>query len=220
VASPDPARSDPVDVVIVGAGVAGAVVAKRLVEAGLSVVCLEQGGWPDRADYPGATPEWELVAAKQWSSIPHLRNDPADYPVDLDDSDFGVLNFNGVGGGSVLYSAQWPRMLPDDFRVRSVDGVADDWPLGYADLQPHYEATDRDFGVSGLGGNPRSPAGEDPPLPPLPACASRAPTRGSVGTGGRAPTRSCRRRTTVGTRACSAGRAGRDATRARRRRPT
>jgi choline dehydrogenase-like flavoprotein len=139
--------------VVIGAGVSGGVVAKRLVEAGLSVLCLEQGQWPDRADYPGASPEWELRAAKQWSSSPGVRNGPADYPIDVTASDFGVLNFNGVGGGSILYNAQWPRMLPEDFGVRTVDGVADDWPIGYGDLQSYYEATDLDFGVSGLGGN-------------------------------------------------------------------
>lgn len=160
--------NDPIDVLVIGAGVSGAVVAKRCVEAGLSVLCLEQGDWPDRARYPGASPEWELVAARQWSPAAILRNAPGDYPIDLAESDFGVLNFNGVGGGSILYNAQWPRMLPDDFRVRSVDGVAEDWPIGYAELQPFYEETDRDFGVSGLGGNPKYPAGAEPPLPPLP----------------------------------------------------
>jgi choline dehydrogenase-like flavoprotein len=157
-----------VDLLVIGAGVAGGVVAKRCSEAGLSVVCLEQGDWPDRAEYPGNKPEWELVAAKQWSSAPSVRNAPSDYPIDLTSSDYGVLNFNGVGGGSVLYNAQWPRMLPDDFRVRTVDGVAEDWPIGYRELRRYYEATDRDLGVSGLGGNPKYPPGADPPLPPLP----------------------------------------------------
>jgi hypothetical protein len=46
----------------------------------------------------------------------------SDYPIDLTSSDFGVLNFSGVGGGSILYNTQWPRMLPYDFRVRTVDG--------------------------------------------------------------------------------------------------
>jgi choline dehydrogenase-like flavoprotein len=159
---------DPVDVLIVGAGVSGAVVAAHLVKTGVSVTCLEQGDWPDRAEYPGATPEWEIRAAKPWSSVPSVRDGRGDYAIDLTESDFGVLNFNGVGGGSVLYNAQWPRMLPEDFHVRSVDGVAEDWPLGYADLQPYYELTDLEFGVSGLGGNPRYPPGADPPLPPLP----------------------------------------------------
>lgn len=164
--------SDSVDVLIVGAGVAGGVVAKRFVEAGFSVVCLEQGEWPNRADYPGDKPDWELVAAKRWSTAPFVRNAPSDYPIDLTASDFAVLNWNGVGGGSVVYNAQWPRMLPADFRVRSVDGVAADWPIGYAELQAYYEATDRDFGVSGLGGNPKFPAGAEPPVPPLPIGAA------------------------------------------------
>jgi choline dehydrogenase-like flavoprotein len=156
------------DVLIIGAGASGGAIARQLSEAGLRVVCLEQGDWPDRSSYPGATKEWELVAAKRWSGSPELREGKADYPIDLIDSDFGVLNFNGVGGGTVLYNAQWPRMLPEDFRVRTTDGIADDWPLGYDDLLPYYEEADRQFGVAGLGGNPAYPPGADPPLPPLP----------------------------------------------------
>jgi choline dehydrogenase-like flavoprotein len=159
---------DHADVLIIGAGASGGVVARRLAEAGLSVVCLEQGDWPDRHGYPGSRPEWELLAAGPWSSLPHVRRAPGDYPLDLSASDLGVVNFNGVGGGTVLYNAQWPRLRPDDLRVRTVDGVADDWPLTYEELQPYYEETDRQFGVSGLGGNPAFPPGADPPLPPLP----------------------------------------------------
>ena len=156
------------DVLIVGAGASGGVVARRLAEAGIGVVCLEQGDWPDRAGFRGAEPDWELTARKQWSSSPAIRLAPSDYPVDVSHSDVGVLNFNGVGGGTVLYAAQWPRLLPSDFRVRSLDGVADDWPISYDDLLPYYERTDAQIGVSGLGGNPAYPPGADPPLPPLP----------------------------------------------------
>jgi choline dehydrogenase-like flavoprotein len=162
------ADRDVADVLIVGAGAAGGVVARRLAEAGVRVVCLEQGEWTDKATYPGAADDGELRAAREWSSSPALRALPADYPIDVSASDIGVSNYNGVGGGTVLYNAQWPRMLPDDFRVRSVDGVADDWPLTYSELQPFYEEADRQFGVSGLGGNPAYPPGADPPLPPLP----------------------------------------------------
>ncbi len=160
--------SEHADVLVVGAGAGGAVAALRLARAGVRVVCLEQGGWTEPADYPGTDPTWELQAGGRWSPSPAVRQAPADYPIDVTASDLGALNFNGVGGGTVLYNAQWPRMLPDDFRVRSLDGVADDWPLGYDELQPFYEATDRQFGVSGLGGNPAYPPGADPPLPPLP----------------------------------------------------
>ncbi len=156
------------DVLIVGAGASGGVVGRRLAEAGFRVVCLEQGHWPDPADYPAPKPEYELLARKQWSGSPNIRGLAEDYPVDEQDSDVATLMFNGVGGSLVLYAGDWCRMRPSDFRVRTLDGVADDWPISYAELQPYYEQTDREFGVSGLGGDPSLPPGEDPPFPPLP----------------------------------------------------
>lgn len=153
---------------IVGAGPSAAVAALRLVQAGLDVTCFEQGDWPDRSTFGGDTPAGELIGLKQWSGSPGVRGGAADYPIDDTASDMKTLNYNGVGGGSVLYNAQWPRMLPIDFRVRSAEGVAADWPLSYEELQPFYEETDRQFGVSGLGGNPVYPEGEEPPLPALP----------------------------------------------------
>jgi choline dehydrogenase-like flavoprotein len=160
--------NDPADVLIIGAGASGGVAALRLARAGMRVVCLEQGDWTDPAAYPGAGPDWELASRRRWTSSPNVRNLPADYPIDLDDSDMVLGNYNGVGGGTVLYSAVWPRLLPSDFRMHHDFGIADDWPLSYEELQPYYEETDRQFGVSGLGGNPAYPLGADPPLPPLP----------------------------------------------------
>jgi choline dehydrogenase-like flavoprotein len=160
--------TEPADVLIIGAGASGGVAALRLARAGMRVVCLEQGEWQDPTAYPGAGPDWELLARKPWSSSPNVRGLPADYPIDLSDSDMVLGNFNGVGGGTVLYSAVWPRLLPSDFRTHSDLGIGDDWPLTYDELLPFYEETDRQFGVSGLGGNPAYPPGADPPLPPLP----------------------------------------------------
>jgi choline dehydrogenase-like flavoprotein len=162
------AEDEAVDVVIVGAGASGAVAAARLVDAGLSVTCLEQGDWHDRSEYRGSSWDWELTARKQWASDPNVRHSPGDYFVDTSDSDMKVGMFNGVGGGTVLFNAVWPRLTPADFRVRSQDGVADDWPISYEDLEPYYNQTDRQFGVSGLGGNPIYPGETAPPCPPLP----------------------------------------------------
>jgi choline dehydrogenase-like flavoprotein len=156
------------DVLIVGAGAAGGVVGRRLAEAGMDVVCLEQGDWPDRAGYPGPKPDWELQAMKQWSPDPNVRRRPADYPIDVSASDIAPLMYSGVGGSTVLYAGDWPRMTPSDFRVRSWDGVADDWPLSYEELEPCYDRIARQVGVAGYAGDPAYPAGADLPLPPLP----------------------------------------------------
>ncbi|MCE0764155.1 GMC family oxidoreductase [Pseudonocardia kujensis] len=156
------------DVLIIGAGASGGVAAGALAEAGFDVLCLEQGDWPDRADYPAQRGTYELEARKQWSGSPNVRRDPSDYPINDTDSAVVPLMYAGVGGSMIMYAGDWPRLLPSDFRVRSLDGVADDWPLRYRDLQPFYERTDVAFGVSGVGGDPAYPDGAEPPLPPLP----------------------------------------------------
>ena len=44
--------------------------------------------------------------------------------------------YNAVGGSTIIFAGAWPRALPSDFRVRSLDGVADDWPIDYFELLP------------------------------------------------------------------------------------
>ncbi len=167
-----PVTSDSADVLIVGAGASGAVAALRLAQAGLRVVCLEQGDWPDYGRARAAHADFELTMAPSWEWNPNFRRSPADYPIQDADSDISALNWNGVGGGTVIYAAQWQRSLPSDFRVRSLDGIADDWPLTYEELEPFYNRVERDFGVSGLGGDPAYPTGAWPPLPPVPLSKS------------------------------------------------
>jgi choline dehydrogenase-like flavoprotein len=163
----------PADVLIVGAGASGAVVAKRLAEAGFHVVCLEQGDWHDRAEYPGNKLDWELQARKRWATSPNIRGLPQDYPIVEDDSPVSPLMYNAVGGSTIIFAGAWPRALPSDFRVRSLDGVADDWPIDYFELLPYFYRTDRDFGISGLPGDPAYPPDtEDAPMPPLPIGAA------------------------------------------------
>ena len=78
-----------------------------------------------------------------------------------------MVNFNAVGGSTILYTAHFPRLHPSDFRVRTLDGVADDWPIDYATLEPFFAENDRMMGVSGLAGDPAYPP-KQPPMPPLP----------------------------------------------------
>ena len=159
--------NDPVDVLIIGAGASGAAMAWSLAETKMRIVCLEQGDWMNPASYPATGRDWEARALGDFSPSPNIRARPEDYPINEDNSPIKVVNFNGVGGGTVFYTAHWPRLHPSDFRVRSLDGVADDWPIRYADLEPFFTENDRMMGVSGLAGDPGVPP-RDPPMPPLP----------------------------------------------------
>ncbi len=162
------AENDVADVLIVGGGMSAGVAAKHLTEGGFRVVCLEQGEWVDPGNLPGNKPEYEILGSKDWHADPNVRRRREDFPVDATQSDLPVWMYNGVGGSSVLYGAIWARAVPSDFRVGTLDGVADDWPLSYDELLPYYQVMEREMGVSGLSGNPAYPAGFTPPLPAAP----------------------------------------------------
>jgi len=145
------------EILIVGAGPGGGTAARYLAERGFKVVALEQGEWPDSTAFPGPKREVELLQTKDWNPNPNVRANPADYPIDAEDSDVVPVMFNGVGGGTVIFGGSWHRALPSDFRVRTFDSVAEDWPFSYDDLAPYYDATFKWFGVSGVSGDPMYP---------------------------------------------------------------
>ncbi len=156
-----------VDILIIGAGATGAAAAWSLSETGLRIVCLEQGGHMNPAAYPSTTPQWEQGKASAFHFSPNVRKLPADYPVNDAESPIAIANFNAVGGSTILFSGHFPRFHPSDFRVKSLDGVASDWPIDYQTLEPYFTQNDEMMGVSGLVGDPAYPP-MDKLLPPLP----------------------------------------------------
>ena len=161
------------EVLIIGAGASGSVAAKHLAEAGVEVVCLEQGNKVEASEFYGDKPEWELMSQRRWHPNPNVRDHglATDYPVETSDSDVDPLMYAAkkrIGGSTVLYAAHWQRFMPSDFRVKTLDGVADDWPFTYEDLEPFYDIIDVEMGVSGLAGDPAYPPMAPPPLPPFP----------------------------------------------------
>lgn len=70
-----------------------------------------------------------------------------------------------LGGCSNSWWACTPRFLPNDFRMQSLYGVGCDWPIAYADLEPHYEEAERLMSVSG-GSLAPYPRRGPCPLPP------------------------------------------------------
>ena len=155
---------DLADVVVVGAGPSGAAVAQQFTAAGMSVVVLEQGDWPDYSTARSDQPEFEVAAGKAWSPLPNVRRGIGDYPLDESEADINALMWNGVGGSVILYAGQWMRNMPSDFRVKTLDGVADDWPFTYEDLVPYYARAERDFAVAGLHGDPAVPQSSTYPM--------------------------------------------------------
>lgn len=161
---------DITDVLVIGSGAAGGALTWRLSEKGAKVVCLEQGGWIAPTDLASADPKYESHFMRgDFNFDPNVRQLREDYPIIKEgEFDHNVAMVNAVGGTTIHWQGHFPRFHPSDFRVRSLDGVADDWPISYYDLEPYYDLNDRMIGVSGLSGDPANPARSQRPTPPLP----------------------------------------------------
>jgi choline dehydrogenase-like flavoprotein len=158
---------DAVDVLVVGAGASGAAFAWSLAETRMNVLCLEQGDWMDPSRYPSTGMDWDLRANRDFALSPNDRGLPSDYPVNDAGSPIKPAMWNAVGGSTITYAAHFPRFHPSDFRVRTLDGVADDWPLDWARIEPYYAQNERIMGVAGLAGDPAYPP-KQVALPPVP----------------------------------------------------
>ncbi len=164
-------KQDPADVVVLGSGAAGAALSWRLASRGARVVCLEQGDWTRPQGFASARADCEVSLRRGPDTFtPNERGRPEDYPLTTagEIEPFQIAMANGVGGGTVHWEGHFPRLHPSDFRVRTLDGVADDWPIGYADLESYYDLNDGMMGVSGLTGDPANPPRSARTTPPLP----------------------------------------------------
>jgi choline dehydrogenase-like flavoprotein len=158
------------DVLVIGSGAAGAALAWRLTELGAKVICLEQGGWIKPNDYPSTRPDWEVqIRRGLFHFNPNVRKRWEDYPVVCTGKHPpDVLMFNAVGGSTHHWTGHFPRFHPSDFRVRTLDGVAEDWPISYWDLERYYDINDREMGVAGVAGDPANPPRANRPTATLP----------------------------------------------------
>jgi glucose dehydrogenase len=161
------ARTD-FDVVIIGSGVAGALIAHRLAMAKVKVLILEAG------DEPREGHDRNLLRSKfasSWSKgqtspyvgyvapQPNASDSPAaagygrDYYVEIADtnkSNLFLSTYQALVGGAMWH---WQgisiRMLPNDFKMKQVYGRGVDWPISYDDLEPWYSDAEHEIGVAG-----------------------------------------------------------------------
>lgn len=154
------------DVLIIGLGGAGGIAADVLTAAGAKVLALEAGErvavGDSRFDEIANDLRARLSAPKALAEMPTWR---FDRDGEAGRAPWPVLMVNAVGGSTVHYPGLSARFHPWNFNARTStiarygasavppDSTLADWPLGYEDLEPDYEAVERAIGVAGSAGN-------------------------------------------------------------------
>jgi gluconate 2-dehydrogenase alpha chain len=158
----------PVDVVIVGFGWAGAIMAKELTEEGLQVLALERGAYRDT--YPdGAYPATldELTYLQRFKLFQDMSASTFTFRYDVNGQALPYRQIGafkpgtGVGGAGLHWAGQHWRMFPEELRLRShyverygakfiPEGMTiQDFGVTYEELEPHFDFAEKVFGTSG-----------------------------------------------------------------------
>ena len=176
------------DVIIVGAGAGGGIVAGVLAEAGKRVLLLERGSNLSFAEVGRDHLRNQRISQYGHNAGPDIEGNPRVW-IDSAGKAHVIRPHEGgyqnnaatVGGGTRVYGAQTWRFMPQDFRMASTYGSPKgsslaDWPISYDDMEPFYERAEREIGVCGdaEANSFRGPRRNPYPMPPVPATASRA----------------------------------------------
>jgi quinoprotein glucose dehydrogenase len=149
------------DVCIIGSGITAALIAEKLTEEhSARVVVVEAGEHvTPLTERPGARRRFLDYGENPW---------PRDH-VDGLGPEFIQSRSMCVGGLAMHWGGVTPRFTPEDFRVRSLYGVGDDWPISFEELDPFYHEAEERMGVAGEQGPPQyDPRSKPYPQPPLP----------------------------------------------------
>lgn len=174
------------ETVIVGSGAGGGAMAYALTAKGTRVLVLEAGPRFDPfADYKlaGETWEQEQFPHKPGSKGRHTYAPMQKLDPEFDDlrswnavrgktivtderSPFAYHHVRGVGGSTLAFTGESHRLHPEAMQMRSRFGVAADWPIDYAELEPFYCEAEQIVGVAGQESTGSRWRSEPYPLPP------------------------------------------------------
>jgi choline dehydrogenase-like flavoprotein len=152
--------SETYDVIIVGSGAGGGMASKILSEAGLSVAVVEAGGDFDPAKEEDRTQlRWPYESPRRGAGTirPFGDFDAAIGGWEIDGepytraagTKFDWFRSRMLGGRTNHWGRISLRFGPDDFKRKDIDGMGDNWPIGYDDLKPYYDKVDKLIGVFG-----------------------------------------------------------------------
>ncbi|MFP3358313.1 MULTISPECIES: GMC family oxidoreductase [Caryophanaceae] len=175
---------DKVDVVTVGVGWTGGIIAAECAKEGLKVMGLERGQERSTADYSMVHDEYryairyELMQdlSKETITFRNSRNQKA-----LPMRQLGsFLLGEGLGGAGTHWNGQTWRFLPYDFEIKSMtdakyganklppEYTLQDWGITYDELEPYFDKFEKTAGISGEDKNPFwGKRSSDYPTPPM-----------------------------------------------------
>lgn len=158
------------DVCIIGAGIAGSILAERLARNGAQVALIEAGNRFSLADRLTNLQRNQILGTPQWPWVLTKRDEYEDRSKDSLGYDYPLneLRVKAVGGSTLHWGGLAQRLRESDFETRNRYGYGADWPLSYAELEPYYVDAEREIGVSGAQ-NPDDPPRSKPlPMPAFP----------------------------------------------------
>jgi choline dehydrogenase-like flavoprotein len=147
------------DVVIVGSGAGGGMAAYQLSKAGIKVCLLEAGAMYDPQKNITQL-KWPYESPRRGASTkfrPFGDFDACYYGWDVEGepftkekgTDWMWWRARMLGGRTNHWGRISLRFGPKDFKRKSIDGLGDDWPIGYEDVKPYYDQVDKLIGVFG-----------------------------------------------------------------------
>ncbi len=106
------------DILIIGAGAAGAATAWNLSKTNFKITCLDQGPLLKKEDYSFNNKYREINKIYNFNPDTASRNLEQDYPINSDNSPISISNFNAVGGSTLVYSGHYLRFHKNDFHIK------------------------------------------------------------------------------------------------------